>query len=252
MFMGHYGPAVWDTQRGRTVPLIALWQAFLAVQAVDIVFAVLAIFGLEGTVMKNGEPFFNIPWSHSLLSSILISLVAGLIFWMLNRKGGAKGFFIITLLAFSHWILDLIVHRPDLPLYPGGELNLGFAIWNYPLLAFALEIGLLLVGFVYWMGVTKPKSILYSLAPLLLFFFMCVIQFAFITKPGLDLQAGQFDMNSQPQGLFLGVSALLTFALLAAIIGWIERGRPSKFADLSNDNAYEDDDDGEGELLLTL
>jgi hypothetical protein len=252
MFMGHYGPAVWDTQRGKGVPLIALWQAFLAVQAIDIVFAVLAIFGLEGPVMKDGEPFSNIPWSHSLVTSIGISLVAGAIFWAFNRKAGAKGFLVITGLAFSHWILDLIVHRPDLPLYPGGELHLGFAVWNYPLIAFALEIGLLLFGFVYWMAVTKPKSILYSLAPMALFFFMCVLQFEFITKPGLDLQAGTFDLGAQLQGVALGVSALLAFGILAGLIGWIEGGRPSKFADDSTYNRPDDTDPYEEELLLTL
>ena len=86
MFMGHYGPAVWDAQRGKGEPLIALWQAFLAVQAVDIVFAVLAIVGVEGTVMKNGQPFFDIPWSHSLLTSLLISLFRRRIYFCLDPK----------------------------------------------------------------------------------------------------------------------------------------------------------------------
>jgi len=229
MFMGHYGPAVWDTQRGKGEPLIALWQAFLAVQAVDIVFAVLAIVGVEGTAMKDGQPFFDIPWSHSLLTSLLISLLAGGLFRLLKPSAGAKGFWVIAALAFSHWILDLIVHRPDLPLYPGGELYLGLALWNMPWLAYGLEIGLLAIGFVYWMRVTKPRSTLYAAAPIALFVFMAALQFYVITKPGLELQAGTFDIAAQPEGVGLGVSALFAFALLAGLIALIERGRPSVY-----------------------
>lgn len=227
MFMGHYGPAVWDTQRGKGLPLIALWQAFLAVQAIDIVFACLAMFGLEGSIMKDGMPFFDIPWSHSLLTSLLISVLAGCLFRVLKPAAGAKGFWVITALAFSHWVLDFIVHRPDLPLYPGGELYLGLGLWNFPWTAFVLEIGLLLIGFAYWMRVTKPRSRIYTIAPFLLFTFMVAVQFVFITKPGLDLQAGIFDMASQPQGVALGVSGLFAFALLTGLVALIEQGRPS-------------------------
>jgi len=66
MFIGHYGPAVWDTQRGHGVPLITLWQGFVAVQALDFTAGVLTLFGLEGTRMVNDAPFLHIPWSHSL------------------------------------------------------------------------------------------------------------------------------------------------------------------------------------------
>ncbi|RKQ71759.1 hypothetical protein DES40_1089 [Litorimonas taeanensis] len=231
MFMGHYGPAVWDTQRGRTAPLVPLWQAFLAVQAVDIVFSVLAIMGVEGSVMKDGQPVFHIPWSHSLLTSLIISIAAGAIFISFKPSAGRKGFIVVSLLAFSHWVLDLVVHRPDLPLYPGGDLHLGFALWDYPLLSFAMEIGLLLLGFVYWMGVTKPKTVFYSLAPIVLFTFMCILQFIAITKPGLDLQAGTFDPATQPQGVVLGVSGLFAFGLLTVCIWAIERGRRAQFGE---------------------
>lgn len=225
MLMGHYGLAVWDTQRGKKEPLIALWQAFLAVQAIDIVFAVLAIFGIEGTIMKNGAPFFYIPWSHSLVGSIFISLCAGAFFYFLKPETGKKGFWVITALAFSHWILDFVVHRPDLALYPGSSQFFGLSFWDYPVAAFFLEIGLLFFGLLYWVRATYAVSIIYRIAPWALFIFMSVLQFLFITQPGLHLQAGTFDPNSQPQGATLGVSALFGFAVVAFLIGLIERGR---------------------------
>ena len=66
--MGHYAPAVWDTQRGKGVVLVPVWMAFLAVQFMDIIFACLAMVGIEGeTRMIGGEPYFTIPYSHSCL-----------------------------------------------------------------------------------------------------------------------------------------------------------------------------------------
>lgn len=234
MLMGHYGLAVWDSQRGKKEPLIALWQAFLAVQAVDIVFAILALFGIEGTIMKNGAPFFNIPWSHSLLGSVIISLCAGALFYFLKPETAKKGFWVVTALAFSHWILDLVVHRPDLALYPGSRQFFGLSFWDYPIAAFFLEIGLLFFGLLYWVRVTSPVSKIYQIAPWALFVFLVVLQFLFITRPGLHLQAGTFDPSSQPQGVALGTSILLGFAVVTFLIGFIERGRPSLYASPSS------------------
>ena len=228
MFMGHYGPAVWDTQRGKGEVLVPLWMGFLAVQFMDIVFALLAIFGLEGeTRMVDGMPLFTIPYSHSLVSALILAAIGGGLFKLIRPKSGAKGFWVVFGLVFSHWVLDLIVHRPDLPLWPGSGVELGFGIWNWPLLAFSLEIGLLLAAFLYWMRVTTgPRSSVIALTAL--FLFMVIIQFIFITAPGLQVRAGTFDPTAGPQGAALGVSALLTFGILAAAIAWIEKHRVPK------------------------
>jgi hypothetical protein len=229
MLMGHYAPAVWDTQRGKTVPLITLWQAFLAVQAIDIVFAILAIAGIEGTVMKDGQPFFDIPWSHSLLSSLIIASIVAALFRILKPSAGFKGSVVIGLLVFSHWVLDYIVHRPDLPIYPGGNTFYGLGFWNYPIAAFVLEIGLLFLALFYWVRVTEAKASIYKIAPWIMFVIMAVMQFVFITYQGIKLAYGEFDETSQISNVTLGVSALLTYAGLTSFIAWIEKGRPSKF-----------------------
>ena len=121
MFIGHYGPAVWDTQRGYSQPLLTLWQGFIAVQAMDFTAGALTLFGVEGARIVNDVPLFHIPWSHSLLGAVTIALIAGFIFKTLKPSIGKKGFWVVAALAFSHWPLDLLVHRPDLPLYPGGD-----------------------------------------------------------------------------------------------------------------------------------
>ncbi len=228
MFMGHYAPAVFDTQRGKSIVLVPVWIAFLAVQFMDIIFALLVMFGIEGeTRMIDGEPYFTIPYSHSLITSLGWAALGGLIFKLAFPKAGAKGFWVVFGLVFSHWVFDLIVHRPDLPLWPGSTTELGLSIWNWPYLAFALEMGLLLAAFIYWMRVTTgPKSSVIGLS--VLFVFMGLLQFTFITSPGLQVQAGTFDPAAGPQGVMLGVLMLFTYALLATAIWWVERRRAPK------------------------
>lgn len=227
--MGHYAPAVWDTQRGKTVVLVPVWMAFLAVQFMDIIFALLSIVGIEGeTRMIGGEPYFTIPYSHSLLTALGWAAIGGLIFKLVRPKSGTKGFWIVFGLVFSHWVLDFIVHRPDLPLWPGSTTELGLSVWNWPYLAFALEMGLLLAAFIYWARVTNgPRNSLIALS--ILFVFMGVIQFAIITVPGTQVQAGTFDPSTMPEGVALGVSALFTYAVLTSAIAWVERRRTPNF-----------------------
>ncbi|WP_051279181.1 hypothetical protein [Hellea balneolensis] len=231
MFIGHYGPAVWDTQRGKETPLVTLWQGFLAVQFIDIIWAVLTIFGIEGpSVAADGTPVFHIPWSHSLLTSLILAGFAGLMFRFFKPSAGSRGFWVIAGLVFSHWILDLIVHRPDLPLYPGGSLMLGFGFWNFPIAAYVLEMGLVFSGFLFWQRVTSAKSKRYDYALWAFFIVMAALQAYVILIPGLALQAGNFDASVGPRGPALGVTTLIIFFGMASIISWIEKGRPSKFS----------------------
>ena len=228
MFIGHYGPAVWDTQRGKGEVLVPLWVGFLAVQFIDIIFGVLAILGVEGeTRMIDGIPLFTIPYSHSLITALGWAALGGLLFKLFRPKAGKKGFWVVFGLVFSHWILDLIVHRPDLPIWPGGTVELGFGLWNLPVLSFALEVGLLLAAFIYWMRITTgPRSSVIALSAL--FICMTLIHFVFVTAPGLQVQAGTFDSHAGPQGAAMGGSMLVVFGGLTAAIAWIEKRRVPK------------------------
>jgi hypothetical protein len=73
---------------------------------------------------------------------------------VVRRAWGQRGALTIGLMIFSHWVLDLIVHRPDLPILPGNAGNLpllGFGLWDYPGISVVVEAILVLAGaFLYW------------------------------------------------------------------------------------------------------
>jgi hypothetical protein len=224
MFVGHYGPAVYDVVRSGKVKL---WQAFLAVQAIDIVFCLLAMLGIEGAAsLKDGALVFDIDYSHSFVGAIFIAFAAAGLYRLIYRgdRGSMKGYWIIFALAFSHWPLDLLVHRPDLVWVPGSEYKMGFSLWDYAWPTYVLEIVLLGTAIAIWLAnTTGPRWTM--IAAWLTVAFLSVVQFFSITKTTLDLQAGTLDISALPSGVPFAVSALIFFVGLAVWIGWLENKR---------------------------
>ena len=149
MTAGHFGLAA--AIKSRT-PKTPLWALMLATYLLDVFFIVLVSAGIEGfRPMDPGHPAYggaiiDAGYSHSLVGAAIIAIVAGLVAaWAWNRTAG----WIIGGVVFSHWILDLIVHRPDMPILPGnagGFPMLGLGLWNYPVLSALLELLIVLVG----------------------------------------------------------------------------------------------------------
>jgi uncharacterized membrane protein len=83
-----------------------------------------------------------------LLTVGIWSIVFCLIYWLVKRK--ANYAIILAACVASHWVLDLIVHRPDLPLYPGQSPKLGFGLWNYPLITLIVESFIFIAGFILY------------------------------------------------------------------------------------------------------
>ena len=157
-----------------------------------------------------------------------MAVLAGFLFRTLKPEIGKKGFWVVALLAFSHWPLDLLVHRPDLPLYPGGDYLMGFSLWDYAWPSFIAEVMLLGGAMTWWLKVTKgPRWT--ALATILLFGVMSALHYAAITRVTLQVQAGSFDLSTQPQGPIAGVIMITVLALFAGLIALIERKRTSIF-----------------------
>ncbi len=139
MFAGHFGLAASVKGANKQVPV---WAFMISTQLLDLAFMVFYVLGLENySEPIQGTPYysFQIDYSHSLLGALILSLLAG---WIAARFWGKLGGIIIGLVSFSHWILDLLVHVPDLPILPGNIGNLpylGLGLWRYPLVAMTLE-----------------------------------------------------------------------------------------------------------------
>jgi len=139
MFVGHYAPALIAATHPKAPGLGTL---FVAGQLVDFGFFGLALFGIEnfritpGITVMNPLDLYHIPYTHSLLGSGLWVLAFGLlIYWVTkNRMGAVIG----AAVVFSHWLLDLLVHGPDLTLF-GAPPKFGFGLWNYPAIEMPLE-----------------------------------------------------------------------------------------------------------------
>ena len=224
MFIGHYGPAVYDVIRSGKVKL---WQAFLAVQAIDIVFCFFVLLGLEGgSSFRDGQFVFNIDYSHSFIGAILISLIAAGIYRLAygGDKGSSRGFWIIFILAFSHWPLDWLVHRPDLVWFPGSDVYLGLGLWDYAWPTYIVEVALLGAAVAFWLSKTAGP-LWTSIAAWGTVALLAVLHFFSITQVTLDLQAGTLDTSTLPSGVPFAISGLVFFVGIAAWIGWLESKR---------------------------
>ncbi len=146
MFIGHYGVSF---AAKRAEPAIPLWVLFLAVQLLDVLWAPFVLLGIEkvrivpGITASNPLDLYYMPYTHSLLAAIGWSVVAFLVYRAV-RPVPPRAAAIVGLAVFSHWVLDFLVHRPDLPLYD-NTAKVGLGLWNLPAVALGLE-ALLLFG----------------------------------------------------------------------------------------------------------
>jgi hypothetical protein len=146
MFVGHYSASFLGKAAAPRVPL---WIFLLAAQLVDVVWVVLILTGwerfhLDPSLPSNPLVLEHMPYTHSLLGTFGWAALAALAVAAAPRYGSARAAITVALVVISHWVLDVVVHRPDMTI-TGGEPRLGLGLWNQPTLAFALEV-LLLAG----------------------------------------------------------------------------------------------------------
>ena len=180
MFVGHLAVAF----GAKTVePKIPLGVAVAGALALDLLWPVLLLLGFETVrVHPNDTAFTHLafdsyPWSHSLLMVVLwssLAALAGRRFLGSWRVGAVTG-----ALVLSHWVLDVITHRPDLPLWPAGPM-LGFGLWNSIWATFAVEGALLGVGVFLYLKHTVAKDAIGTWA---LFSLLLVSTLIWATQP---------------------------------------------------------------------
>jgi hypothetical protein len=154
MIAGHFGLAAGVKA---AEPQIPLWALMLATVWLDIVFVPLFLSGIEtlqpvaGTHGGYGANIIHADYTHSLVGAVVLSIVFAIAcgFWWKLRSGVVLG-----LVSFSHWLLDLVVHRADMPLLPGDIAHFskfGFGLWRVPPTAIGIEAFLVVAGaWLYW------------------------------------------------------------------------------------------------------
>jgi len=215
MFLGHYGPSFLVK---RWKPDVPLWILFVAVQLLDIFWAIFIFLGVEkvrivpGFTETNALDLYYMPYTHSLPGALAWSVAAAVLYgWMAGSKRAGV---LVGAAVFSHWPLDLLVHRPDLALYDNAA-KVGLGLWDYPYLTIAIE-GLLFLGaMAYYMVGSRPLT---GRARFAIPVFCCAM---------LILQTAMLYGPPPPTDRAMAMTGLFAYALLIGVIAWLERGRAS-------------------------
>jgi hypothetical protein len=161
MFVGHYSASFAGKAVERQIPL---WILFIAAQFVDFLWGILVLAGVEkaritpGLMAASAMDLYYMPVTHSLFGAILWSVLGGLILNFAVKARTVRTGIIIGLVVLSHWMGDLIVHRPDLPIFGDNSMKLGFGMWNYFWPEFALELLLLIIGIQWWLKTERDSG----------------------------------------------------------------------------------------------
>lgn len=216
MFVGHYAASLALKKFEKRASLGVL---FLSVQLVDIVFFPLVLLGIERiNIIENftQSTHFELeymPYTHSLVGSVLWALAAYALFrWVIVKKHAVA--LVVALAVFSHWVLDLVVHTPDLPLWNDASLKLGFGLWNNAIAVYILEAALLLGALWIYLRSTSASTATGKYGMGVFVVFLLLINILNIFGP---LQ----DDNKTT----LAVSALAAYFLFAAVAFWLDRKR---------------------------
>jgi hypothetical protein len=213
VFIGHYSACFLAKGVNRKIPL---WQLFLAVQFIDIIWATFILMGIEkvrivpGITAASPLDLYFMPYTHSLIAVIGWAVLVGVIYRQFGSVKTNAAAFLIALVVFSHWAQDLLVHRPDLAII-GEDHKVGFGIWHYPILTLILELGLLWASLAWYATsftalTTKQRAVLIGIG--LIFSLIQVAN-----------QYGPVPENDK----ILASSALAAFIFFAIFIGWLER-----------------------------
>lgn len=222
MLVGHYSAALLAKS---CVKEASLGLLFLAAQLLDIVFFPLAVLGVEQLRIVPGftesTPFElpYMPYTHSLLAALVWSLLAWGLALVWFRRQVRQPYAVavaLGLVVFSHWLLDLPVHTPDLSLWGGESPKLGLGLWHHVYLTYALEAGLLLISLWFYMRSTLVASPVGRYAMPALVLFLLASNMVNLFGPPM------------PTVPLMAVLALASYLGFAALAGWAGKYRVSK------------------------
>jgi len=219
MFIGHYGIAFGLKKFDQTISLGLL---FLAVQFVDILWTIFVFFGIErveivpGITKANPLNFVYYPFTHSLIATLFWGAIAYLVFrFLIKRKLSAnnKTAIIIAAAVLSHFVLDLLAHRPDLPVFTNDSFKMGLGLWNYVLISYFIETLIFAAGLWKYYQITDGKT--FGAKYGMLIFAVILVIFNTINLIG----------PPPPDINMLAIFGLTNYLILAAVAFWLDKKR---------------------------
>ncbi|NCF13904.1 MAG: hypothetical protein GWP62_01255 [Gammaproteobacteria bacterium] len=222
MFIGHFALGFGAK---KFAPQVSLGILFLACQMADIIWPNLVLLGLEtlriqpGITVMTPLDFVSYPYSHSLVALLLWSVVFGALYMVLSRVG-IKVAIVIAALVLSHWVLDVLTHRPDLPITLSEGTKIGAGLWNYPVIAIPLELLLFGTGVFLYQRHTRALNRVGSIGLWALVLFLLTVYVANIFGP------------PPPSATAVAWSAQAMWLIIAWGF-WIDRNRTSTGGDES-------------------
>jgi len=159
MFVGHFGVGFGAKP---LAPKVSLGSLFMAAQFVDLLWPTLLLLGVErvridpSATVVTPLAFDHYPVSHSLLAAVGWALLVG--FGYLLLRGNRTGAAVLGGLVVSHWLLDAIMHRPDLPLFPGSTTLVGLNAWSSLPLTLVIELPVFALGVWLYTRATSPRD----------------------------------------------------------------------------------------------
>src|SRR5450759_3796856 len=185
MFLGHFGLGFGAK---RAAPAVSLGTLFLAGQFADLLWPTLVLLGIcQLEVQPDAPPmlrlnFVRYPYSHSLLMLCAWGLVFGAVYAAV-RRSRVRAAATLALLVVSHWVLDYVTHRPDLPLTPTGASHVGLGLWSSVPGTLAVELVLFAFGIVIYARTTAPRDRAGSIGLWSLVMFLLVVYLASVFGP---------------------------------------------------------------------
>ena len=214
MFIGHFGVGF---AAKKIINKPSLGTLFFASQFIDLLWPIFLIFGIEKVSIDPGNTvvtplnFIYYPFSHSLFGVLVWALLFGVVYYFIKKDFRTSIW--LGVLVLSHWILDFITHRPDLPLFIWSNSPLlGLGLWNSFFGTIIIESAIFVVGVYFFITVTKAKNKIgiYSLWSLIIFFIIIYIANLF---------------GPPPESVAAIKYVSLTQWLLIAWAYWIDRNR---------------------------
>ncbi len=212
MFVGHYGVSF---AAKKLEPELPLWLLFIAVQLLDVLWAPFVLLGIEkvrivpGFTATNPLDLYYMPYTHGLVAALGWSVVAALAYRFLARGASRRAATIIGIAVFSHWVLDFLVHRPDLPLYD-NTAKVGLGLWNLPALALGLEAASLFGGMWLYLKLGPVRRTAFLVFGVIM---LAIQVYVFFGPPPSSANAA-------------AATAIVAYALFAFIIRVLERTTP--------------------------